>query len=256
MRLREDLTASVNIKGVVDVDTVKGCTCGMKAYPDGGCYGLCYAANAWRRRGLDFTKSVCRYPRADGIKEIIKILKQHPAKWFRVGTMGDPCHFWELTASVCEWFCKYKVPVIVTKHWIPIQDKELKRLQKAKATVNTSVSALDTDEELSHRLEQHARMKAAGLNAVLRVVSAKFGDTELGRLRTKTQDRLYRFGGKVIDNPLRIPATDARVRSGEIIVKKVMDLNAEVYCSIAREGAFTGKCSECPDQCGVESEET
>ena len=50
------LTAVVNEKGVVDVDVVKGCTDGMKAYPGGGCYGSCYALKIARMRGLVFEK--------------------------------------------------------------------------------------------------------------------------------------------------------------------------------------------------------
>jgi hypothetical protein len=36
---RPFLTATENRKGVLDVDTVKGCQMGMHAYPRGGCYG-------------------------------------------------------------------------------------------------------------------------------------------------------------------------------------------------------------------------
>ena len=37
------LAVSMNAKGVLDLDTVKGCTLGMNAYPVNGCYGECYA---------------------------------------------------------------------------------------------------------------------------------------------------------------------------------------------------------------------
>src|SRR5678809_1220036 len=56
------LTATENQKGVLDVDTVKGCTLGMQAQPSGGCYGECFAAKTallssarcgiTRRRGI------------------------------------------------------------------------------------------------------------------------------------------------------------------------------------------------------------
>ena len=54
------LTVTENGKGVLDVDTVKGCTEGMKKYPEGGCYGECYAAKTAKRYGIDFTKSISR----------------------------------------------------------------------------------------------------------------------------------------------------------------------------------------------------
>ena len=54
---RPFLTASENGKGVMDVDTVKGCTLGMAAYPDGGCYGECYAQKTAVRYGINFSVS-------------------------------------------------------------------------------------------------------------------------------------------------------------------------------------------------------
>jgi hypothetical protein len=44
------LTATLNRKGVLDVDTVKGCTIGLAKYPK-GCYGECYAYKNARRYG-------------------------------------------------------------------------------------------------------------------------------------------------------------------------------------------------------------
>lgn len=89
MRLTENLTASVNIKGVIDVDTVKGCALGMKAHPDGGCYGVCYAAKTAKYLGYDFTKSVCRYPRPKDMKEIARTVASHPATLRRrMGSFG------------------------------------------------------------------------------------------------------------------------------------------------------------------------
>lgn len=49
------LTLVINKKGVLDLDTVKGCAYGLKAHPDGGCYGLCYACKVATRYKYDFT---------------------------------------------------------------------------------------------------------------------------------------------------------------------------------------------------------
>ena len=54
------LTAVVNHKGVMDIDTVKGCSEGLAAYPDGGCYGECYAYKIATRYGIDFATSISR----------------------------------------------------------------------------------------------------------------------------------------------------------------------------------------------------
>ena len=51
----EIITASVNHKGCMDVDTVKGCTLGMRAGKNGrGCYDECYANEIASRYGIDF----------------------------------------------------------------------------------------------------------------------------------------------------------------------------------------------------------
>lgn len=56
----DKLTATINRKGVLDIDTVKGCRSGVKIYPNGGCYGLCYAFKMAAVYGFDFSKSVSR----------------------------------------------------------------------------------------------------------------------------------------------------------------------------------------------------
>jgi hypothetical protein len=54
------LSAHVNRKGVLDIDTVKGCSLGMGSYPGGGCYGVCYANKVATLYGFNFNKSVSR----------------------------------------------------------------------------------------------------------------------------------------------------------------------------------------------------
>ena len=115
---RPVLTVTENGKGVLDVDTVKGCTSGMRAFPQGGCYGECYAAKTAARYGIDFTTAVSR--QFCGLwhrMTLIKLMVAHPASWYRVGTAGDPCHDWTHTISVLRDFrWAKKTPVIITKH--------------------------------------------------------------------------------------------------------------------------------------------
>ena len=59
-RYAKRLTVEVNSKGVMDIDTVKGCSLGMKARPITGCYGSCYAAKLASLYGYDFPVSVSR----------------------------------------------------------------------------------------------------------------------------------------------------------------------------------------------------
>jgi len=137
------LTAVENQKGVLDVDTVKGCTIGMQSRPDGGCYGECYALKIADRYGIDFTVAVSRKLQPYTKASIYSAVKDFSASWYRIGTAGDPCHDWDNTLEVIEFLQSTgKQPVIITKHWIPLSESHLARLQKAGAVVNTSTSGL------------------------------------------------------------------------------------------------------------------
>lgn len=251
-RYSNRLSVSINRKGVIDVDTVKGCTHGMTAHPMGGCYGLCYANKIASAYGYDFPVATSRKPLDVERPLIERQLKKHEATWFRIGTMGDPCHDWENTIEVCEWLHKIKIPVIVTKHWIELTTDQLIRLVKCNVVINTSISALDTKQERIHRITQFDRVHDAGLASVLRIVSAHFGNTKKGKKLAAIQDQLFKYAGcRVIDNPLRIPSTDPRVISGDIVVEKRIDIEHECSMSITNPNTHIGPCSSCPDQCGV-----
>ena len=251
-RYKPKLTVSSNRKGVIDIDTVKGCTLGMKARPNGGCYGHCYANATAELYGFDFPTSVSRRIEDREKPVIERQLMSHPATWFRIGNMGDPCHDWELTVEACEWLGKLKTPVVVTKHWIAARDDHFRRMADAGVVLNTSVSALDTPAELRVRLREWRRATDYGMRSLLRVVSCKFGDTEEGRRMAQIQASIFQTAGDlVIDNPLRIPATDPRVVAGDILVERHRNLGGGAWVSIENDSTYIGTCEECPDQCGV-----
>lgn len=251
-RYSEKLTVAGNLKGVLDVDTVKGCTMGMNAYPKGGCYGLCYANTSATLYGFDFPVSVSRKPIESERKKLETMIRNHEATWFRIGNMGDPCHDWENLVETCEWLWTIKTPVIVTKHWTKISDEHLSRLLPCGVVFNTSISALDTPTEIKHRLKQWERIREFGIRSIMRVVSCEFGETERGRAMATVQADLFtRAGDLVIDNPLRIPATDPRVVSGDIVVKRHRNLGGGAYVSITNDATYIGTCGVCPDQCGI-----
>jgi len=244
----QDLSATINRKGVLDVDTVKGCSLGMAAHPNGGCYGLCYACKISSLYGFDFSQSVDRkfLNRFAIEKKVIR----HPESWFRIGTMGDPCHNWDLTVMVCRWLGRFKTPVIITKHWIELQDSQAGELKKIGAIINTSISPLDTHIERVYRLNQFNRMKRLGLRSVLRIVSCNFGATQNGKNLSAIQYDLFK-NAPVIDNPLRIPKTDGRVVCGDILVEKHKDLGGGSTVSVFNKNTYLGTCGACPDKCGV-----
>lgn len=245
------LTVTANRKGVLDVDTVKGCTLGMKAYPKGGCYGLCYANTSATLYGFEFPISVSRKPLDSERKSIERTIRNHDATWFRIGNMGDPCHDWDNLCETCEWLHNIKTPIVVTKHWRPATDHQLARLLACGVIFNTSISALDTDEERRVRLEQWGRIRDVGMRSIIRIVSCEFGDTERGREMAAIQRELFSIAGElVIDNPLRIPANDPRVLSGDIVVKRHKNLGGGAWLSIINDDTYIGTCEACPDQCG------
>jgi hypothetical protein len=246
------LAVSENTKGVLDCDTVKGCALGMAAYPYGGCYGECYANKTATRYGFDFSKSISRKIPKYRFSEIFDKVKNHYNTWYRIGTAGDPSHDWEHTVTVCEALRHTgKIPVIITKHWLPLSDDQMQRLSSLQAVVNTSVSGMDTDHEISHRVEQMQRLKTAGVKSLLRVVSCSFGGSEWGRQCKEKQESIFSLG-PFIDNPLRSSKSNERVLCGDIILTKREDsIGGGKFVSLHRPDVYMGTCDKCPDQCGV-----
>jgi len=242
------LTTSINLKGVLDIDTVKGCSFGMKKYPKGGCYNECYAYKGAFARGFDFTKSVSRIIDPETFRSIIRKVRTHNLSWYRVGVTGDPSHDWENTVFVCEQLkSTRKVPVIVTKHWLQITSEQIKRLKKLNAVINTSISPLDTTEEIEYRLEQAERMKKNSLTSVLRVVTCNFLDTDFSKEKSNIQDNLLSAPYKIIDNPLRVKSSNTLVVQKHIGMEKIRNQ----FISLHKKSVFIGECKHCPDQCGV-----
>lgn len=250
------LTINMNRKGVIDVDTVKGCSIGMKKYPNAGCYGECYAYKTAKLYGHDFTHSVSRKIVGREHRDTLnRILNKLEMPWFRIGVFGDPCHDWQNTLVVCralryEYTRKY--PVIITKHWIELSDDQLSEFGSLKAVVNTSVSGMDTDEELTHRIDQFYRIKSFGIKSVIRLVSCRYGTTKWARRCNEKQDYIYSLGG-IIDTPLRVSKSNARVLSGEIISSHRNDsVGGGKNVSLNNPNAYLGTCKGCADQCGVD----
>lgn len=248
---KDELTVDVNDKGVLDMDTVKGCALGLKDNP-AGCWGLCYAKKVADFRGLDFGISVSR--RIKGLahaNKLAKIIKSYPLGFVRIGTMGDPCHAWEHTLNVCKWLrgCG-KTPIIVTKHWVRATDEVLKGMGEAGVIFNTSISAMDTDEHLAYRLGEFNRYKNFG-KSILRIVSCNFNrENPEGKRMGEIQDGLFKQD-RVLDTPLRCTTQYPLVVKGIIKIAKEMDLHSEVYMSKWNKEAHTGDCQHCKELCGV-----
>lgn len=247
------ITAVENEKGVLDVDTVKGCTIGMRVYKDGGCYGECYAHKTAARYGIDFATSVSRKLKSHNKIDVFCTVRDHKAHWYRIGTAGDPCHDWENTLSVCEYLKETgKIPVIITKHWVKLTNNDLERLEALSAVVNTSTSGLDTKAEIKYRTKQIARLKKAGIKSINRVVTCAYGTSEWAVEAKEKQDHLLSIT-PVIDNPLRTDKSNERVLRGDIILTHRDDaIGGGKMVSLHNENIYLGRCDACPDQCGAD----
>lgn len=254
-KYHDAITASVNDKGCMDVDTVKGCSAGMSAQEE-GCYGECYAAKIATRYGLAFNESVTRgfVDRWQHRDILVRQLRQHPLTWYRIGVMGDPSHAWAHTLAVIRHLRPAeKTAVIVTKHWTVLTDDQISQMLELDVVVNTSNSALDTDAQSRHRVGQYQRLQRFGVRSVNRVVTCEFSDTtEWAREAKARQDYLLSLP-PVIDTPLRLRPTNPRVLSGELITKRRADaIGGGTLLSLHDDNVFLGHCGDCPDQCGVE----
>jgi hypothetical protein len=249
------LTVSLNRKGVLDVDTVKGCSMGIVAYPEGGCYGECYAYKNARTYGFDFRTSVSRqFMGREHKGTLIKLMLKHPAAWYRIGTAGDPSHDWTHTVAIINalWHI-HKVPVIITKHWLPMEDWHVEKLRRLGAVVNTSTSGMDSDAEIAYRVGQINRLKESGVRSVCRVVTCNYGSSEWARACKEKQDYLLSLM-PVIDNPLRARKENPHVMVGDIVLtRRGESVGGGKYVSVNSSDTYLGTCRDCPDQCGVDS---
>lgn len=248
------LTAVENQKGVLDVDTVKGCTAGMRAHKNGGCYETCYANTIAERYGIDFSTSVSRKLTPWSWRTVFATVRDHYASWYRIGTAGDPCHDWENTIEVCERLKSTgKIPVIITKHWMTLSDDQLARLKAVSAVINTSVSGLDSPQEIKHRVKQMKRVADSGVTSICRVVTCEYGTSAWASECNERQNYLLSLDYQIIDNPLRASASHPRVISGEILLSNRPDsVGGGKLVSINKSStAYLGKCDTCADQCGA-----
>lgn len=247
------LTVSENLKGVLDVDTVKGCSFGMAAYI-GGCYNECYANKIAKRYGIDFKVAVSRkILDREHISTVRRMMFEYKKGWYRVGTHGDPCHDWQNTVTVCNALRHVnKTPVIITKHWLALSENQLEILKRLGAVINTSTSGMDTDTELKHRIEQLERIRFYGIKSVCRVVTCKYGNSEWARVCKEKQDFLLSLK-PIIDNPFRPSKNNPHVVNGDIIIQHRTDsVGGGKIVSVHSKECYLGTCEKCPDNCGVD----
>jgi len=262
-KFRNKISLAKNSRGCWILDTVKGCAICQDKKPL-GCYDNCYAIGIANRYGMDFSNPVKRDFGKDTsqfflfdiedemhLNQIVRGIEKIDMPFVRIGEMGDPSGDWEHTISVCGLIAQAKKPiVIITKHWEVIPDFMLGKINGIDLCINTSVSALDSNDEIQHRIEQYERLKQY-CKSVLRVVTCDFNtDNKEGFEREVMQQYLLSFDS-VIETVFR-PSKDNRlVIEGVINTKKVQFLGSRMLASMRNEETFLGYCNECPDMCGV-----
>jgi len=239
-----------NNRGVWDLDPFKGCEDGINNNSK-GCYGLCYAYKIAKFRGYNFGKTVYRYFETD--RSLGNILKKISQSSFikgvqpplvRIGVMCDPSFDWEHTLNIIEKIKLYNSKIVViTKHWKELKENQLYRLKGL--YINTSISALDTEIQIKHRLGWYNKLKKH-CHSILRVNTADFNDKNLKKIQNKLLNNK-----NVINNLLRIPKNHKLIKNKIINVEKRQFLTSNVLTSKYNKDVHFGYCVNCPDKCGI-----
>ncbi len=123
-------------------------------------------------------------------------------------------------------------------------------LEKLNLTINTSISALDTDKQIEYRLNQYNLLKNY-CNSVLRIVSCDFNkNNKEGEIRSIIQNELFK-NKNIIDTVFRPLRNNYFVNNNIINIEKVKFINSKVWASVYNKNTHLGKCDKCPDMCGV-----
>ena len=231
-----------------------------------GCYSDCYAARTAKRYGLDFSKSVKRnFRNASHLAGIVRQLKRIDMPFVRIGCSGDPSEDWDHTIGVCLDICEIARAqsefwpllwrgfrnqiVIITRHWNILTEAHLRGMSQMNICVNTSVSAMDSPQEIYRSLSQYARL-APFCKSVLRVITCNFNrNNEHGRFMGEVQSELLR-NPNVLETVFRPSPDNELVVSGAIIAKRAKFLSGYGLASKRLENIYFGYCQTCPEKCG------
>lgn len=257
------ISLSKNGRGIWDLDTIKGCKSGMLENPK-GCYNDCYSFKIANRYGIDFKQSIKRsFLNETHRQSIIKQIEKIDMPFIRIGCSGDPSEDWEHTINIIKQIrdnsqltlfdiSSTKQIVIITRHWKQLTDLQLKEIAKYNICINTSVSALDSQNLIDNSLTEYERLKPY-CKSVLRVVTCDFNESnEIGKQMAETQRKLLKNKG-YIDTVFRPSQNNKFVTDGIINVKKMSFMKTKSLVSKFNKKAFVGKCENCLEMCGLNS---
>ena len=256
-----NITLTKNKRGCYILDTTKGCS-GCNFDRPLGCYDNCYACNIAYRYTFNFKSPIKRELPNDGkqfrlfdfdddIKatKIVHAINEIEMPFVRIGEMGDPSDDWIHTIKICKKISvSNKAIVLVTKHWTVIPECLLSEIKNI--YINTSISALDTDSEIDHRLNQYKRLKRY-CNSILRIVSCDFNcEIKEGLIMADKQEQLFK-NENIIDTVFRPYKNNQLVVKGIIKTKKIHFMRSKILASVYKNNPYLGMCTTCPDMCGL-----
>jgi hypothetical protein len=243
-----------NSREVYILDTSLGCASGTQENAR-GCYGDCYAAKSAKLYGYDFSKTVLRdFENEYHRRRVMNQINRAKLDFIRIGGSGDPSENWPHTIKILKQIDKCnKEIVIITKHWTLFPDDALPYLRTINVCFNTSISALDSAEQLEKSLRQYERIRPY-CKSILRVVSCDFNlDNSEGRRLAQIQYDLFKRE-TVLDTVFRPSKQNPLVTSGVINTSTAFFMGKKTMVSQRSRKTFTGKCSKCKEMCGVDME--
>lgn len=243
-----------NSREVYILDTSMGCASGTKDNKR-GCYGDCYAAKSAKIYGYDFGTTVLRdFENEYHRRKIVNQINRIKLDFVRIGGSGDPSENWPHTVGILKKIDKCnKEIVIITKHWTLLADEDLQYFSTINLCINTSVSALDSPENLKRSVGQYERIKPF-CKSILRVVSCDFNlENETGRKLAAIQDDLFK-NESALDTVFRPSKNNPFVTEGVINIKEAVFLGKKCIVSRRSRKTYLGKCSTCHQMCGATME--
>lgn len=251
-RYSDKIALLKNSRGIYSLDTVIGCEGGTKESKF-GCFEDCYAARSAHRYGYDFSQPVLRkFTSEKHAQSIVKAINKIDMPFIRIGTSGDPSENWEHTLSVIKQIQGIeKRIVIITRHWKPIPDEKLLELGSYNLVINTTVSALDSDELIESCLFQYERLKPF-CKSVLRVVTCDFNTMHpAGFEMALKQDRIMAIDDHYIDTVFRPSKGSKYIKSNAINYREKRFLKGKSLISKANKETYIGHCNNCKELCGA-----
>lgn len=255
------ITLTKNKRGIWDLDPIKGCKSGLENEFN-GCYGDCYAYKTAKRYGIDFSKSIERnFLDQTHLNQIINSIEKIDMPFIRMGCSGDPSENWQHTIKIIQQLRTInqlslfelngkKQIVIITRHWNKLTDLQLQKLAEFNICVNTSISAMDSENVRNSCFNQYERLKPF-CKSVLRVVTCDFNlNNEIGVRLNEIQKTLLK-NPSVIDTVFRPSKSNKLVVNGIINTKQMAFMKSKTLVSKYNKKTYLGKCESCLEMCGL-----